>query len=40
VKIGVVGAGALGFHHVRILRELPGAALVGFYESNPSERRR
>jgi predicted dehydrogenase len=35
VKIGVVGAGALGYHHVRILRELPGASLVGFYESRP-----
>jgi len=35
VRIGVVGAGALGFHHIRILRELPDAQLVGFYESNP-----
>src|ERR1051325_796932 len=33
VRIGVVGAGALGFHHIRILRELPGAALVGFHEA-------
>jgi predicted dehydrogenase len=32
-KIGVVGAGALGYHHVRILRELPEAELVGFHES-------
>jgi len=32
VRIGVVGAGALGFHHTRILRELPGAALVGFFD--------
>ena len=30
VRIGVVGAGALGFHHTRILREVPGAELVGF----------
>jgi len=29
VRIGVVGAGALGFHHTRILRDVPGAALVG-----------
>jgi len=29
----VVGAGALGYHHVRILRELEGASLAGFYEA-------
>jgi predicted dehydrogenase len=34
VRIGVVGAGALGFHHTRILRDVPGAQLVGFYEAN------
>jgi predicted dehydrogenase len=33
VRIGVIGAGALGYHHVRILREVPGAQLVGFFES-------
>jgi predicted dehydrogenase len=33
VRIGVIGAGALGYHHVRILRDLSGAKLVGFYES-------
>jgi predicted dehydrogenase len=33
VRIGVIGAGALGFHHVRILRDLPGAKLIGFYET-------
>ena len=32
--IGVVGAGALGFHHTRILRDVPGAQLMGFYESD------
>ena len=32
VRIGVVGAGALGFHHARILRDLPGAALIGFFD--------
>ena len=32
VRIGVVGAGGLGYHHVRILRDVPGAALVGFVE--------
>src|SRR5689334_20727292 len=32
VRIGVIGAGALGYHHVRILRDVPGAQLIGFYE--------
>ena len=32
VRVGVIGAGALGYHHVRILREVPGAQLVGFFE--------
>ncbi len=35
VKIGVIGAGALGFHHTRILRDVPGAELVGFHDANP-----
>ncbi|MFN2565929.1 MAG: Gfo/Idh/MocA family protein [Gemmatimonadaceae bacterium] len=35
MRIGVVGAGALGYHHVRILRDVPGARLVGFYERSP-----
>lgn len=34
VRIGVVGAGALGFHHTRILRDVPGAQLVGFHDAN------
>jgi len=34
-RFGVIGAGALGYHHVRLLREVPGAELVGFYESRP-----
>jgi len=33
----VVGAGALGYHHVRLLREQPGATLVGFFD-NGAER--
>jgi predicted dehydrogenase len=32
-RIGVIGAGALGYHHVRILRDVPGAKLIGFFES-------
>ena len=35
VRIGVIGAGALGFHHVRLLRSAPGAQLVGFHDQNP-----
>jgi len=31
----VVGAGVLGFHHVRILRDLEGARFVGFHEARP-----
>jgi predicted dehydrogenase len=31
----VIGAGALGFHHVRILRDLSGARLVGFHDIRP-----
>jgi predicted dehydrogenase len=32
VRIGVIGAGSLGFHHVRILRSVDGVTLVGFHE--------
>ena len=34
LPVGVIGAGALGYHHIRILREVPGAALVGFHEAD------
>ena len=34
VRIGVIGVGALGFHHARQLRDIPEATLVGFFESN------
>jgi len=34
VRIGVIGVGALGFHHARQLRDLPNATLVGFHEKN------
>ena len=30
--MGVVGAGALGYHHIRILRDLPGVRFAGFFE--------
>jgi len=32
VRVGVVGTGALGFHHARVLRRLHGAELVGIYD--------
>ncbi len=35
VRIGVVGTGALGRHHVRILASLPGAALIGIHDARP-----
>jgi predicted dehydrogenase len=34
VKVGVVGAGALGFHHIRLLKQIDGADLIGFYDHN------
>jgi predicted dehydrogenase len=38
-RVGVVGAGSLGFHHIRILRDLPGLAFSGFVESRPERSR-
>jgi len=34
VKVGVVGTGALGRHHVRILAEDPAADLVGIFDTD------
>ncbi len=34
VTVGVVGAGALGFHHIRLLKQIDGADLIGFYDHN------
>ncbi len=36
VRVGVVGAGALGFHHIRLLKKIDGADVVGFYDHNPT----
>ena len=33
IRIGVVGAGALGYHHVRLLRDVEGASLIGFHDA-------
>ena len=32
-RVGVVGAGSLGFHHIRILRDLPEIRFTGFVET-------
>ncbi len=34
IRIGVVGTGSLGYHHARILRDVQGAVLKGFFEAN------
>ena len=38
-RVGVVGAGSLGFHHIRILRDLPEAKLSGFVDTRPERAR-
>ncbi|MEM9554641.1 MAG: Gfo/Idh/MocA family oxidoreductase [Acidobacteriota bacterium] len=35
VRVGVIGTGKMGRHHVRILSELPEAHLVGIYDQRP-----
>ena len=32
LRVGTVGAGSLGYHHIRILRDLPGVEFAGFSE--------
>lgn len=32
LRVGTVGAGSLGYHHIRILRDLPGVEFAGFAE--------
>ena len=34
-RVGVLGVGSLGFHHARILREVPGAQMAGVFDDNP-----
>ena len=34
LRVGVIGTGALGFHHLRHLRTLDGAVVRGFYETD------
>jgi predicted dehydrogenase len=35
VRVGVFGTGAMGRNHVRLLKALPGAELVGIYDPRP-----
>ncbi|HEU4563237.1 MAG TPA: Gfo/Idh/MocA family oxidoreductase [Gemmatimonadaceae bacterium] len=35
LRMGVVGAGSLGYHHIRILRDIPGVSFAGFHEERP-----
>ena len=37
-RVGVVGAGSLGFHHIRILKDLKGIQFTGFVEAKPERR--
>ncbi|PYP36553.1 MAG: hypothetical protein DMD34_13090 [Gemmatimonadetes bacterium] len=34
VRVGVIGTGALGFHHARLLRRMPGITFAGIYDNN------
>ena len=36
VRVGVIGTGALGFHHARLYRSVPGATLVGIVDTDPA----
>ena len=36
MKVGVVGVGRFGKHHVRVWKEIPNAYLVGIYDINVS----
>jgi predicted dehydrogenase len=36
LRVGVVGTGALGRHHVRLLASLPGVELVGIVDADPA----
>ncbi len=40
VRTGVIGVGALGHHHARIMRGVEGAAMTGFYEANAERARK
>jgi predicted dehydrogenase len=35
-RTGVLGVGSLGFHHARILRDVPGAEMAGVWDDDPA----
>jgi predicted dehydrogenase len=35
VRTGVIGAGGLGYHHIRILRDMLGPDFAGFHDAKP-----
>lgn len=35
VRVGVIGTGALGFHHARLLRRMDGVEFAGIYDVDP-----
>lgn len=35
LRVGVVGTGALGFHHARLLRRMDGVSFAGIYDVDP-----
>ncbi len=39
IRAGVVGVGAMGTHHARVLHELPGCQFVGAHDIDPSRTR-
>ncbi len=36
LRTAVIGVGALGLHHARILRDLPGSRLIGVHDASPA----
>lgn len=40
LRAGVIGVGALGYHHTRLLAALPGAELVGIHDASETAARR
>ena len=39
LRVGVVGVGSLGYHHARLLRDLPDVQLVGIHDIDPARLR-
>src|SRR5690606_16346027 len=39
LRVGVAGVGSLGRHHARLLRDLPGAQLVGIHDTDAARLR-